>query len=258
MPLHQSGNGEDSSIIKLARILGFFIIVLVITAFVMLLCCEYHGQDAGLCRGIDNAVAADNQSEVDSERERIVQDTYREIHEKYPEVVGYLSIPNTSVLYYVFQSTDDEYYLHHGRDGNRTYSGEVYLDYRCDIADLKHHLIIYGHNMRNNTMFGSLDKYKKESFYRENPIITFNTVYDDHKWEIFSVRIVDVDQTSNTIIRTQFSSDKAWLQYIQNCQKESIYETPVVLSKDDVVLTLITCSYEYDNGRLLVQAKLVK
>jgi len=201
-----------------------------------------------------NFLAAQAQQNEEPE----IMEKYKSMHERYQDVAGFLSIPNTGVSYYVFQGEDDEYYLHHNRDGKKSVSGEIYLDYRCSMEQLKRHLIIYGHNMRHNSMFGSLDKYKKRDFYLENPAFTFNTIYGDYMWEVFSVRIVNVDETGSTIIQTQFDTDEKWLSYITDIQKGSLYSIPLTLNKDDVVLTLMTCSYEYENGRLLVHARLVK
>lgn len=256
MPLLQYRYKEEARIVKTVRWLCFFNAVFLITAFVMLLCCEYHAQDVGYCLGEGYPSQAGPEA-APAKTAKHVQDKYDAISRQYPDVVGYLAIPNTGVRYYVFQHGDDEYYLHHGRDGDRTFSGEIYLDYRCDAMYPYHHLIIYGHNMRNDTMFGTLDRYKNEQFYKENPIFTFNTIYEDLTWEIFAVRVVDVDQTGNEIIRTQFSCGEDWQAFIHECQTDSLYEIPVTPDADDVVLTLVTCSYEYTNGRLLVQARLV-
>ncbi len=238
-------------------VLCFLLALVFVTCVALLLFYDYHWQDFGVDAGVnDSALQASRITTV--QEQPVILAKYEAIHKKYKDAAGFIQIKNTGVQYYVFQSGDDEYYLSHNRDGKKSGSGEIFVDFRCNIQTLSRHMIVYGHNMRNNSMFGSLDKFKKQSFCEANPVIDFDTLYGSYRWQIFSVQIVNVDQTGNTIIKTQFDSDEEWYRYILDCQKQSIYPIPVELKKDDIVLTLMTCSYEYKDGRLLIRARLMR
>ena len=88
---------------------------------------------------------------------------------KYADAAGSIRINNTGVQYYVFQHDDNAYYVDHNRDGRKSPSGEIFLDYRCGIQPLSRHMILYGHNLFNFSMFSSLGRYKKQSFCMRKP-----------------------------------------------------------------------------------------
>lgn len=231
--------------------------LIVVTCAVMLLFYDYHWQDYDVSAGPQESAVLVNKPEA-TKKNPVVLQKFADMHQKYEDMVGYVSISNTGVQYYVFQSDDDEYYLSHNRSGKKSTSGEIFLDYRCDIGNIERRLIVYGHNMRNSSMFGSLDKFKKKAFWEKNPIVEFDTLYACYRWQIFSVQIVDIEKTGNDIIRTDFRSDEEWYAYILNCKLQSLYAIPVQITKDDIVLTLSTCTYEYDDARLLIHAKLIQ
>jgi len=173
------------------------------------------------------------------------------------DVVGRISMDAADIHYLVVQGDDNEYYLRRGYDRKKTRSGAIFLDYRCTIGPepLKGHLILYGHNMKKGTMFHNLMKYKDEQFFRENRIFRFDTLYADHEWEIFSAYVTD---TSFYYIDTTFRDDAEWLSFLQTIQSKSLFPTDTVLTAGDVVLTLSTCTYEFDDARFAVHARLIK
>lgn len=173
------------------------------------------------------------------------------------DIVGRISMDAANIHYLVVQGDDNEYYLRRGYDRKKTRSGAIFLDYRCAIGPepLKGHLILYGHNMKKGTMFHNLMKYKDEQFFRENRIFRFDTLYADHEWEIFSAYVTD---TSFYYIDTAFKDDAEWLSFLQTIQSKSLFPTDTVLTADDVVLTLSTCTYEFDDARFAVHARLIK
>jgi len=174
-----------------------------------------------------------------------------------PDVVGRISIDGLKLNYLVVQSGDNERYLTTGYNGKASHSGAIFLDYRCDAAaqPLKGNYIVYGHNMKNGTMFHKLVEYKEKGFFYNNRIIKFDMLYEDHSWEIFSVYITSTDFY---YIKTSFASDQEWLDFLHTVQQKSIFPTDTVLSADDTILTLSTCTYEFDNARLVIQARLLK
>jgi sortase B len=229
------------------------------TAAVAMLNHQYHSKDSALVLDVPmQQTPLPNAANAGANAPRPVLAAYQDIAQTYRDFAGFVFVPDTKISYHVFQGEDNNTYLRHNRDGKKRESGEIFLDYRCDAANLSRHLILYGHNMRNGTMFGTLSKYRKEGFAREHRIITFDTRTDNLRFEVFAVRVVDLAKTGNAVIRTHFEREDQWLEYIRQCQRESLFDFGVALCADDVVLTLLTCCYDYEDSRLLVQARLVR
>ncbi len=182
---------------------------------------------------------------------------FASVLEENPEIVGRIAIEGLDIGYLVTQTDNNDYYLSHGYDRGKSRSGAIFMDYRCD-ADaypLKGHYVLYGHNMKNGSMFHKLKDLTDEETFKNNRIIRFDTLYEDHEWEIFSAYVTGTDFN---YIETAFADDEDWLKFLQDVQDKSLYKTDVKLSADDVVLTLSTCSYEFDNARFVVHARLIK
>ncbi len=173
-----------------------------------------------------------------------------------PDIVGRVTLDACDIEYLVTQTDDNKTYLSVGYDRKKSRNGAIFLDYRCDIeaSPLAGHYILYGHNMRNGSMFHNLMKFKDEDFFYAHPTFRFDTLYEDYEWEIFSAYVTSTDFY---YIQTAFSGDEEWLSFLQTIQQKSMFDTDITLSADDVVLTLSTCSYEFDDARFVVHARLI-
>ena len=128
------------------------------------------------------------------------------------------------------------------------------MDYRNDAVNLNQNTIIYGHNMYySGVMFGTLHKAYQKSWYtnKENQIITFDTLYDDMNFEIFS--IYKIPKTSDYLV-TQFENNTQFIEFVQLLKSRSIYNFNIDINENDKILTLSTCTG--DNSRLVIHAKL--
>ena len=166
---------------------------------------------------------------------------------------GWISINNTNIDYPVLQGIDNNYYLN--RDINKNYllSGSIFLDFRNnDFYDFN--TVIYGHNMRNNTMFGELDKFRDSDFAKENAIKIITKNGDTMYYKVFSVYLTD---SNSDYITTSFSSTSQYENFINVVKSKSIIESKIKLTKDDKILTLSTCSNQSYNARTVIHAKLM-
>lgn len=205
-----------------------------------------------------NAAEVFEQPQPDTtETVRYPRDCFATVLQDNPDVVGRITIEGLDIAYLVTQTIDNDYYLTNGYDRQKSKSGAIFLDFRCDIDQepLKGHYILYGHNMKNGTMFHNVKKYAEEEYFHNNRIIRFDTLYDDHEWEVFSAYVTS---TEFYYIETSFDSDDEWFDFIKELQSKSLYQTDVALGAEDTVLTLSTCSYEFDGARFVVHARLVK
>ena len=168
------------------------------------------------------------------------------------QVSAYLIVPNTAISYPVALGTDNDYYLHTTLFGQESKSGSIFFDYRTDASLLGGHLIVYGHNMKAGTMFHDLNSYKHQEFFDNNRIITLYAGTEKREYEVYAAFIAPPDVY---FIRTAFSSGADFLSYMEELQALSKFETDVVLTEEDQILTLTTCTYEVEDGRFVVQAK---
>ena len=172
------------------------------------------------------------------------------------DVVGELIVNNTNINYPVVQGSDNDYYLDHNINKEKNANGWIFLDYRNDAMNLNKNNIIYGHNMYySGIMFGTLYKTANSSWYTnpENQIITYNTLYEDMQFQIFSIyRVPD----TNDYLKVFFDDDNDFLDFIDMITKRSIYNFNVPVNADDKIITLSTCS---NNGtkRLVIHAVLI-
>ncbi|HHY83576.1 MAG TPA: class B sortase [Clostridiales bacterium] len=180
---------------------------------------------------------------------------YDQLREINKDIIGWISIPGTSINYPVVKSDNNSYYLDHNIYGEKARSGAIFMDYRNNAAAKDRHIIIYGHHMRDGSMFTGLMKYKKQKFFEENSIIRFDTLYEEIEWEIFSVYVTPSDYRYTI---TEFQSDEDFLEFIEKAKKKSMFKKDIELTKDDQILTLSTCTYEYDDARFVVHARRVR
>ena len=172
------------------------------------------------------------------------------------ETIGYLIVNNTNISYPVVQHSDNNYYLKYDIYKKRNSIGWIYLDYRNNSKTLDDNNIIYGHNMSNGTMFGTLKKVLNSTWRKneENLIISFDTESGKYKFKIFS--IYKVDYTTD-YLKVKFDSKNEKKDFIKLIKGRSSYKFNTNVSEDDKILTLSTCTGN-NNKRLVVHAVLLK
>lgn len=172
------------------------------------------------------------------------------LKEMYEEAEGWILFPDTTISYPVVQGKDNEYYLNHMIDGNVNSAGTLFVEMHNQKGFADQNTIIYGHNMKNGSMFGQLKKYGKEEYYKDHPFFYLYAKDGVWKYEIFSARVVDAAGSSYTI---GFGSDKEYQAYIDQAVRRSMYDTGTVVNTSDRIVTLSTCTGR-DSDRLIVQA----
>ncbi|MGL4773487.1 MAG: class B sortase [Clostridium sp.] len=158
----------------------------------------------------------------------------------------WIRVENTNIDYPVVQGRDNAFYLSHNFKGEEDISGCLFIDYRCNTQDDKN-IIIYGHNMRNGSMFNSLNSYKEDDFFRKNNKIIVSDEQGERTFEIFSVFVASGEDDN-------FSSGNI-NEYIDLVKGKSMYESDVVIGKMDRIITLVSCSYEFKGARIVVVGK---
>ncbi len=169
------------------------------------------------------------------------------------DVIGWLYCPDTVINYPVVQGEDNDRYLRKGIDGEYLVSGTLFADYRNGKLSEDANFIIYGHNMKNDTMFGMLTQYKQQSFYDQHPIMYYLTPDADYKIELFAGLVIKRDDEIYLFnkSKTEFS------EMINGYREKSTFISDVELEYNDIIVTLSTCSYEFDNARFVVIGRLI-
>ena len=179
----------------------------------------------------------------------------QELYNQNNDFVGWIQIEDTNINYPVMQSKDRKnYYLK--RNFYKEYSslGTPYISEYCDI-NTSDNLIIYGHHIKNNTMFGELENYKDINFYKNHKIIKFDTLNKSAKYEIVAVfKTVAVNGFKYYNFYDAKDEDE-FNAFIKKCKELSFYDTEIKAKYGDKLITLSTCEYSQKNGRLVVVAR---
>lgn len=190
-----------------------------------------------------------------------ILEKYKSLYMENGDVAGWLTVEGTKIDYPVMQCGDDEYYLHHDFDGEDSKYGCLYVRERADLEEGTN-FVIYGHNMRDGSMFGELDLYLEEAFYREHPRVSFDTLFEERNYEILAVFRSQVYSEDAEVFKYyQFyeaDTEEEFDDFYENIKALSLYDTGVTAEFGDTFLTMSTCAYHVDDGRLAVVAKRVK
>lgn len=171
------------------------------------------------------------------------------------DIVGWISIENTGINYPVVQSSDNDYYLNHNVEKQSSTRGSIFMDYRNKDVNEDIHTVIYGHHMKDGSMFGELSKYKDAAYYKEHNTITFEGLDGSTKWQIFSVYIYSPE---DQFFEYEFADEQQYSTYLDKIIKKSRYDTGVEVTSEDQLLTLVTCTYEVTDARFIIHAKRVQ
>ena len=184
------------------------------------------------------------------------QESFSQLLEANPETVAYLDA-SEDIGFAVVQR-DNEYYLTHDFFGEETPEGTAFLDEGNCIWPQDEHIIIHGHNMRDGSVFGDLDKFRDLGYLKENAITTFNTIYEDGLYvpfAVFDISATPGDQEYVDMRVFNFETDEDFLNFAFEAKDRSIFDIPVDVERGDRLLSLVTCSYGNDNGRLVVMLR---
>lgn len=183
---------------------------------------------------------------------------YAAIYELNNDVVGWLKIEGTELDYPVMQTSLDnrDYYLNHNFDGNYSGRGCVYAREECDVNEPSDNITLYGHNMKDGSMFASLNAYTKKSTWENNSMIFFDTLTEYHTYKIFAVfktsASLNAGFTYHQFVDAETEED--FNEFVATCKELAFYETGETPKYGDKIICLSTCEYTLENGRLVVAA----
>lgn len=214
------------------------------------------GAEAG---GMHEAEEASEQAEENGGtlRERLARVSVLSVRNS--DFAGWLTVPGTRINYPVMLTPDEpEYYLHRNFDGKKSASGTPFFGNGCLLSD--NSILIYGHHMKNETMFADLMKYAEQSFYALHPILTFDTTEDCGQYEILAAFYETVHRQDETDVFRYYEyggelDRERFEEYLSKVREAALYDTGVSAVYGDRLLTLSTCAYQTADGRFVVVAK---
>lgn len=173
------------------------------------------------------------------------------------DIVGWIKVSSTKIDYPILQGKDNKYYLHRNYRQEKSKAGSIFMDYRNNPAGENFNMILYGHRMKDGTMFADLKKLLREDFYIKKPEIYVETLGKTYRGEVFSVYLTT---TGFNYIETDFANEEEYLQFLKTLQKRSVFWQDAELTPDTQILTLSTCDFALDSekGRLVVHAVLTE
>lgn len=192
--------------------------------------------------------------ESENEKSDILPE-YRNIVSENADFAGWISIEGTNIDYPVMQTPwEPEYYLHRNFTGEYSYAGVPFIG-SGDMKETKGDLFIYGHNMRNGTMFADLLDYRNWSVWKTQPVIYLDTLWEKREYEIFAAFYAteaDWNEKGGLFYDYDKNSKMNRKTYIQELKKEGLYQTDTEPGTDCRLLFLVTCSYQKGDGRFVV------
>lgn len=178
------------------------------------------------------------------------------------DFVGYLTIPGTRINTAVLQHSDDIYYYDHDFYGKTSKYGSIFAPAHNNMIYLDLNTALMGHHMKDGSRFHDLKYYKTKDGFKKAPIVEFNTAFGNYKWKVYGAFILNGAKSgdNNYLMNALFNniSRQSFEKYIAELEKRTLYETGVDLLPTDKILTLLTCTYEFDNARLYVIARMLR
>jgi sortase B len=253
--------GQKFSLNKLIRFLGVFLIIIAL---------GLYGYDYYL-----SFVNEEDLREVvelldvrDQIRDRLIEEnpdlnyeeierlSLQELHAQFEAVnsdyVGWIVVDGTKINYPFVLGSDNSFYLNHNFQKRRLKHGAIFMDYRnkSDFSD--RHIVLYGHAMRDNSMFGAIDLYKRQSFFNSHSTIEIRLKNETRIYKIFSAYQVDASITRLSVP----ANNRSLSSLFETFTSRAMYPTNTDITNKDHILTLVSCTDDVENGRIIVHAVL--
>ncbi len=242
---------KNNAVIKKVIIAVLAVILVVGAVFLTKFFIDKNNDDTNTTQGTESTETTEPERRPD----------YSEYVAQNPETVGWITISGTNIDFPVVQSVDNEYYLTHNFEQKSEYRGAIYMDYRNDASNLDANTIIYGHNSYDGKVFSDLEQYKDIEFYKEHPIVEFNTLDKYYQWKIYAVIITNQIASEDNGYVFNFiyphMEGPNFEGYINELNKRTLYYTGVDIKDGDRILTLSSCCRELDLSNYRAKTSIV-
>lgn len=213
---------------------------------------EKTGSPAGSVESADGVIVVGSEAPLDVSPISIDFDL---LAQRSDDVIGWLYLPDTAINYPVVQGYDNDYYLDHFLDGSYNVGGSLFADFTCPDDFSGQNTIIYGHNMRDGSMFALVDDYTDQAFYDAHPVMYLNTPQQNYRVDFFAGFTTDPE---SFVYASAFATEGDYIAYLNTVRLYSDFSSPVEVSSADRIITLSTCTYSAEDVRFVLFGKLVE
>ena len=184
---------------------------------------------------------------------------YQPFFDQNPDLVGWIKVPDTKINYPVLQSMPDnkDYYIDHDFYHRPRGAGAIYVRETCDVFQPSDNVTIYGHHMKDMSMFAGLDYYANKSWWETHQTFTFDTIFEHHTYQVMGIfrTSANVGEGFSYHQFENAANEKEFDLFVETVKALSLYDTGVTAEYGDKLICLSTCEYSMNNGRLVVVAK---
>lgn len=204
---------------------------------------------------LKNNVKLEKIKKDNSNNEKYIVD-FKKLKSENSDVVAYIKVNNTNIEYPIVKTSNNNFYLNHSFDKSKNSRGWIFADYKNKFDNTDKNIVIYGHNMRDDSMFGSLKNILNSDWYNneENTNIALYTENEKYIYKVFSIYKIE---SEDYYIKTEFSNDNEFEKFIKTLKKRSIKNFNIDISKEDSILTLSTCANN-NKYRVVLHSKKIK
>ena len=201
---------------------------------------------------LKNNVKLEKIKNDNSNNEKYIVD-FKKLKSENNDVVAYIKVNNTNIEYPIVKTSNNNFYLNHSFDKSKNSRGWIFADYKNKFDNTDKNIVIYGHNMRDGSMFGSLKNILNEEWYNnaENMNITFLTENRNYIYKVFSIYKIE---SEDYYIKTNFKNDADYEKFLNIIKNRSIKNFDVKVKASDKILTLSTCANN-NKYRIVLHAK---
>lgn len=171
------------------------------------------------------------------------------------DAMGWIYQPDTVINYPIAHTDNNFYYLNHILGDTYNANGTIFVDTKCATDFSDKNTLIYGHNMNDGSMFASLRNYRDAAYYPEHPVLYISTPEKNYRLELFTGFVTAPDSDTYAY---KFEEDEQFMHYIETVKAQSTFKSDVEVTAEDKLVTLSTCTYEFEDARYVVIGKLVE
>lgn len=226
-----------------------FIIILIVSISFVVRWFMDNKENEKISDKVSEAIIEINENKDQEIDYKVDFDKLKEINN---QIVAYLKVNGTKVEYAVVQAKDNSYYLRRNLYKKYNVGGSIFMDYKNKLDGTDKNIVIYGHNMKNDSMFGTLKNILKEEWYNneENYIVNLATEKEEQKYKVFSVYQI---KNEDYYIDTGFKGNE-FEKFVKTLKNRSIKDFGIEVDEQDNILTLSTCA-DNDAYRIVLHAK---
>jgi len=226
-----------------------FIIILIISISYIVMWFMDNKENEEISDKVSEAIIESSENKDEEKEYKVDFEKLKEINN---QIVAYLKVNGTQVEYAVVQAEDNSYYLRRSLDKKYNVGGSIFMDYKNKLDGTDKNIVIYGHNLKDNSMFGTLKNILKEEWYNneENYTINLVTEKEEQKYKVFSVYKI---KNEDYYIDTEFKGNE-FKKFVKTLKDRSIKNFEIDVDEKDKILTLSTCA-DNDAYRIVLHAK---